>query len=113
MSDSKNIDDFDSSTVIGAMETIICYARETWDCPVVFYTGTKYDSDRYQEMVDALLQLQDKWDIGVIDFWNDADMNAVSEETYALYMYDGIHPTQAGYLKWWTPKFQEYLYNYL
>lgn len=113
VSDSKNIDDFDSSTVIGAMETIICYAQETWDCPVIFYTGTKYNSDEYQEMVDALLQLQEKWDIGVIDLWNDADMNAVSEEEYALYMYDGIHPTQAGYLKWWTPKFQEYLYNYL
>ena len=64
-------------------------------------------------MVSALLELQKKWDIGVIDLWNDEDMNAVSEADYELYMNDKIHPTQAGYLLWWTPKFQEYLYEYL
>ena len=26
---------------------------------------------------------------------------------------DGIHPTQAGYLNWWTPKMEAYLYDYL
>ena len=30
-----------------------------------------------------------------------------------LYMFDGIHPTQAGYLNWWTPKMEAYLYDYL
>ncbi len=49
--------------------------------------------------------------IGVIDLWNDAEMNAVSEEDYALYMNDEVHPTQAGYLLWWVPKFQAYLYG--
>ncbi len=112
ISDSKLIENFDTSTVIGAMEYIIVYAKQTWDCPVVFYTGTKYDSERYVAMVDALLQLQDKWDIGVIDLWNDTKMNAVSEEDYDLYMVDAIHPTQAGYLKWWTPKMEAYLYEY-
>lgn len=62
-------------------------------------------------MLDALLDIQEKWGIGVIDLWNDPDMNAVSEEDYKLYMYDSIHPTQAGYLLWWTPKIEEYLYT--
>lgn len=62
-------------------------------------------------MVEALLQLQEKWGITVIDLWNDPEMNAVSEEDYALYMNDSIHPTQAGYLTWWTPKFQQCLYG--
>lgn len=111
MSDSFSLEDFDRKTVIGAMEYIIAYSREVWDCPVVFYTGTKYSSTQYGKMVEALLQLQEKWGIGVIDLWNDPEMNAVSEEDYALYMNDSIHPTQAGYLKWWTPKFQQCLYG--
>lgn len=111
ISDSKNLDDFDTETVIGAMEYIIVYAEQTWDCPVVFYTGTKYDSAQYQQMVDALLKLKEKYGIGVIDLWDDADMNAVSDEDYKLYMSDHIHPTQAGYLEWWTPKMEEYLYD--
>lgn len=113
ISSSENLEDFDTSTVIGAMEYIIVYARQTWDCPVIFYTGTKYDSEMYQQMVDALLKLQEKYDIGVIDLWNDAEMNAVSDEDYELYMADSIHPTQAGYRDWWTPKMEEYLYSYL
>lgn len=36
-------------------------------------------------------------------------MDAVSGEDYWVYMNDAIHPTQAGYLKWWTPKFESYL----
>ena len=103
------LEDFDRNTVIGAMEYIIAYVKQTWDCPVIFYTGTKYGSEPYAAMVDALLRLQDKWDIGVIDLWNDPDMNAVSGDDYDFYMNDSIHPTQAGYLKWWTPKFEAYL----
>ena len=40
-------------------------------------------------------------------------MNAVGAEDYALYMADGIHPTQAGYLLWWTPKFELGLIDFL
>lgn len=109
--ETTNIDEFKTDTVTGAIEYIIAYSRQTWNCPVIFYTGTKYDNKRYQEMLDALLDIQEKWGIGVIDLWNDPDMNAVSEEDYKLYMYDSIHPTQAGYLLWWTPKIEEYLYT--
>lgn len=113
VSDSFAMEDFDTDTVAGAIEYIIAYARETWDCPVVFYTGTRYDSDSYAEMVKLLLEIQAKWDIGVIDMWNDADLNAISAEDYKLYMANGIHPTQAGYLKWWTPFMEDYLIHYL
>lgn len=113
VSDSFAMEDFDTDTVAGAIEYIIAYARETWDCPVVFYTGTRYDSDSYAEMVKLLLEIQAKWDIGVIDMWNDADLNAISAEDYKLYMANGIHPTQAGYLKWWTTFMEDYLIHYL
>lgn len=107
---SKERDSFDTRTVAGAVEYIISYARETWDCPVVFYTNPKYDSEGYAAMVELLGRIADKWDISVIDLWNDAAFNAISAEQRRLYMADSIHPTQAGYLEWWTPAMEQALY---
>jgi hypothetical protein len=64
-------------------------------------------------MVDILLALQDKWQIGVIDLWNNQAMRAVTPAQFDLYMHDEIHPTKAGYLNWWLPAMEEYLYTYL
>ena len=111
ISDSNDMDSFDTTTIAGAIEYIISYCENMWNCPVVFYTGTKYDSVLYGEMVELLLDIGVKWDIHIIDLWSDADMNAVSDEEYALYMYDSIHPTQAGYLNWWVPKMRPVLYE--
>lgn len=105
--------DFDTKTVTGAMEFIISYAKETWNCPVIFYTGSYYESEEYSAMVTRVLELQKKWGIGVIDLYNDAQLNSIDGETYAFYMYDKIHPTKAGYLNWWLPAIQTYLYHYL
>lgn len=111
---SKELSDQDTATVIGAMEYIIAYVEENWDCPVMFYTGTKYDSEQYAQMVDNLLELQEKWGIGVIDLWNDAEMNAVTPEQYTKYMKeDGVHPLRDGYVEWWTPKFEEAITSYI
>lgn len=111
VSDSMDLADFDTSTVAGAVEYIIAYAERTWNCPVLFYTNPKYDSEQYEEMVGLLQQVAEKWDITVIDIWNDVEFNTLSEEQRALYMADGIHPTQAGYLEWWTPYMEKYLYE--
>ncbi len=111
MSNSFDIRDFDTKTVAGAIEYVIAYAKETWNCPVVFYTQSKYDSDHYGEMVDLLFKIQEKWDITVIDFWNDMEINNITEMERKLYLVDNIHPTKAGYKIWWLPKFQEALYE--
>lgn len=113
VSDSFDRVDFDKSTVAGAIEYIISYARDTWHCPVFFYTGTKYDSAAYGQMVDLLLTIQQKWGIVIIDLWNSEEMNRVSKQDYSLYMADKIHPTQAGYLLWWTPQFERHLVQHL
>lgn len=110
VSDSKNRDDFDTSTVAGSIEYIISYANDTWNCPVIFYTGTKYDNEQYDKMVDLLYEIQDKWDCGVIDQWNDEELNDISDEQRTLYMVrDGVHPTKAGYLEWWFPNMEKYI----
>lgn len=108
ISASTNLSDFDTTTVIGAMEYIIGYAQQTWNCPVVFYTGTQFENEQYAQMVESLYQLQQKWGIGIIDMWNGLDVKNVD---YALYMADDIHPTQAGYLEWWTPFMEQELYK--
>lgn len=105
---SFDLHDFDISTVIGAAEYIICYAKKTWKCPVAFYSSPRFECGKYQEMVDALYRLQEKWGIGFIDFWNTLDVNVVD---YNLYMADAIHPTKAGYLKWWLPVMEQSLYQ--
>ena len=111
VSGSGKASDFDTSTVAGAIEYIIVYARETWNCPVVFYTNPRYDSPAYGRMVELLYRASEKWGITVIDMWNDRDFNAITEEQRALYMADSIHPTQAGYLEWWTPMMERTLYR--
>ncbi len=106
-------DNPDKATICGAIEHIILYARERWGCPVVFYTGSYYDSENYSAMVDALLEISELYGIGVIDLYTDEEFNAISDEQRAFYMADPIHPTRAGYLEWWTPKMEEYLLEYL
>ena len=113
VSDSLNKEDFDTKTVTGAIEYIIAYSRETWNCPVVFYTGSRYDSEAYAAMVERLMELQTKWGIGVLDLWHDDVFNTLSESARTLYMYDPIHPTKAGYREWWCPEMERQLLNYL
>lgn len=111
ISESYKIDDFDTQTIAGAIEHIIAYVKSVWNCPVVFYTQTKYDSDHYAKMVELLLEIQKKWEITIIDFWNDAEINDITDEQRKIYLIDHIHPTKAGYKEWWLPKFQEVLYE--
>lgn len=101
--ESKNPNDFDTKTIAGAIEYIICYSKEKWNCPVIFYTNPRYDSEPYGEMVGILKEAETKWGISVIDMWNDAGLNAALNKNTALYMADKIHPTKAGYLEIWTP----------
>lgn len=113
ISDSAELASFDTHTITGAMEYIIRYCTDTWHCPVVFYTGSYYESDAYSAMVTRLHELQKKWDIDVIDLYTDEAFNAIDAESYALYMFDKIHPTMAGYSQWWGPEMEKQLIDIL
>ena len=84
-----------------------------WKCPIMFYTGTKYDSDQYGEMVKTAIKLHEKWGFALINLWDSEEMNAVSKEDYASYMADPIHPSRTGYIEWWTPAFETAITEYL
>ena len=109
----KAAQNYDTSTICGAIEYIIGYVGDTWNCPVVFYTNAYYESENYAAMVGALKQIQTEYGIGVIDLYTDEAFNDITAEQYELYMADAIHPTRAGYLEWWTPKMEEYLYEFV
>lgn len=107
--DKRSAEDFDRATTCGAMEYIIVKARETWGCPVVFYTNSNFHNENYETMLALLDQVAEKWDIEVIDLYRDEAFNDISPEEKDLYMSDTTHPTKAGYRDWWTPKFEEML----
>lgn len=113
ISEGKNLEDFDTSTITGAIEYIIAYSYKTWNCPVVFYTNAKYDNENYDAMVNRLYELKDKWDIGILDLWSSNEFNNITDEEKTLYMYDNIHPTMAGYRNWWGPELEKQLLSFL
>lgn len=91
-----------------AIRFIIEYVNETFGCPIVFYTGTYFNDWRYEKQVELLKNLQREYDFHILNFWDDPEMQAVSEADYKRYMQDGVHPTLLGYSEWWTPKFIEF-----
>ena len=72
-----------------------------------------FDSEAYAAMVARLLEIQEKWGIGVLDIWTDDVFNDIPEDKRALYMYDKIHPTKAGYRDWWGPELERQLMEFL
>lgn len=113
ISDGTVLENFDTTTITGAMEYIIAYAKDTWGCPVVFYTNARFDSEFYTDMVARLYELEEKWGIGIIDLWSDEEFNNITEAQRALYMKDNIHPVKAGYRDWWGPELERQLIEFI
>jgi len=106
-------DSSDTATVTGAIEFIIRYARETWGCPVAFYTGSRFDSAAYGAMVTRVLELEEKRGILVLNLWDSEKFNTIPSGNRVLYMRDPIHPTKAGYKCWWCPELERQLLTLL
>ena len=105
----KDITSFDKTTTFGAIEYIIALCKNVWNCPIIFYTGTYFESDAYEIMISALKQIAKKWDITILDLFYDVQFNAINKEQYDLYMLDPVHPKRAGYREWWVPAFEKCL----
>jgi lysophospholipase L1-like esterase len=87
---------------------ILNYVKKVFDCPIVFYTGTYFKSDKYASMIELLYSLKKQYHFYILDLYHDEDMLNVSEEDYKQYMNDPVHPTFLGYKEWWTPKFVDF-----
>ena len=106
--DSFDINDFDTMTVAGAIQYIIAYAKQTWNCPIAFYTSPKYDEPKYEAMVELMYQIAEKWNIELIDLWTNDEINEKYNSISEHYKNDKIHPTKKGY-NHWTPVFEKRL----
>ena len=99
----------DINEIEKAIRFILDYVQKTFGCPIVFYTGTYFESDEYSKMIDLLYSLKEHYNFYILDLYHDQDMLNVSAKDYASYMRDPVHPTLLGYQKWWTPKFISFL----
>ncbi len=107
-----NINDVNVTTTCGAINYIIDYVKETWNCPLMFYTNSYYTNPNYQKMVDLLKEITSSKDLGLIDLYSDEEFNSITAKKRSLYMEDNIHPTKAGYLEWWTPRMEKDIYEF-
>ena len=105
LSNGTDIAAFNTETIIGAIEYIIAYAKETWNCEVIFYTNPKYDSNAYAAMVNAMPAICEKWGIGLVDFYNYGCMQPL--DNLNPLMNDNIHPNAVGY-QWMAEIFEGY-----
>lgn len=97
---------FDIYTSIGAVEYIIAYIHETWNCPIYFTSGAYFGSepidgyvreafwnpgDGYGELISLVKEAVDKWnamegfDVQIIDMYNDEEFNALSTDEFQYY----------------------------
>lgn len=104
ISRSYDMDDFDTSTSLGAIEYIIAYVQKHWDCPIVFYTCLRSPNPAYEFLRKQLFELQYKWHFAIIDIWNNANLAKLNQQ-HPEFMLDDTHPTCAGYRYGWTPIF--------
>ena len=98
-------DNYDTQTIIGALVYIISKAKQNWDCPILIYTSPNFDNPLYAQMVQAAHELAKKWEVEVLDLFNDPNFKDQDD----LYMADEIHPTRAGYELKWLPVFEKKL----
>ena len=108
---TTDLDAFDVATITGAEEYIINYAMQTYNCPVVFYTGSYYESDNYAAMVEGIKEVCTQYDLDLVNLWDDQEMTDIyGTDQWNEYMAsDGIHPLKKGYQEWWGPKFEQTL----
>jgi lysophospholipase L1-like esterase len=100
----------DASTITGAIESIVGYARKTFGCKVAFFTNPRYPNAAYAAMVDRLGQLSLRYRFAVIDLWNDPQVLVSKREGD---MADDVHPTLAGYGDWLYPFFRDGIFRIL
>lgn len=98
----------DRTTTLGAIETIILYAKKRWNCGVTFFTNPYYGNADYERLIGSLYEIREIWQIGILDFYHYRNMTALSRETLRSYMSDEIHPNSAGY-RWMGEVFCAYL----
>lgn len=91
-----------TETTLGAIEYIIKYVHTKWHCPIIFYTCIRENDLTYKQLVNHLYPLKTKWDIHIIDIFNNDEINKLAKSDKEM-MADDSHPTKKGYRYLYTP----------
>lgn len=102
------IGDYDTSTIIGAMEYICSSADMNWGCKVVFITCPNDDNKKYAQIVEAANQVAQKWNSGILNFYDNEEI-VIDKKQRRLYFVDSSSPTKAGYNAVYGPMAEEYI----
>ena len=127
-----DMEELDLSTTLDSIAYVIEYAHATWNCPVFFYAGARFGDEgevrgnmdpsgsNYDALIGKVHEIAEKYDamdgytVKVLDLFHDDAFNAlVTDSDYAYIMGDAVHPRQSGYLVWWVPYFEAFLYDNL
>lgn len=100
---------FDTKTITGALSYVIFEAKKHWHCPILVYTNPYFENDLYSKMVQRAKEVTAHFQVALLDLYHDPAL----KKQGALYMVDQIHPTRAGYLKKWLPRFEKKLFQIL
>ena len=63
--------------------------------PNYFYTCIRENDENYRELVNQLHRLRTKWDIYIIDIFNNEEINKLAKSDKEM-MADDAHPTKKG-----------------
>lgn len=117
----KNSKSFDTNTSCGGLESIIYYFKSNYPQTKLYYLSMHKANNTekipnalgltYADYVDKFTQICNKYGVTIIDCYN-SDFNTSQISLKKAYtrkgdgVYpngDGIHPTEAGYLKYYLP----------
>ena len=64
-------------------------------------------------MIEALEQVCDKWNLKMLDLYNDDDFKTLDDKEMKLYFDEPFCPTKAGYKELITPKFEDFIIEFM
>ena len=104
VSDSYNIEDFDTTTAAGGLEAIFYNATYLYgdDTKLGFIMVMKPETnwigdwETAELYVDTYLEICSKWNVAVLNLWDDEEVSTAFSENPKYYT-DGLHPSHDGY----------------
>ncbi len=102
---------FDTTTFCGSFETILKLMKEKYPDAKIIYVTPHKNAQRHaegmRELVDAAIQICEKWNVTVADVYNDSGLDLSDEAMKELYGADIVHLNKLGYNTFYAPLITE------
>lgn len=108
--------EFDTTTIIGALETIFKILRTQYPNAIIVFVIphlNEHNTAFYNTMTETIRQTCEKWAIAILDMMKNGELNARMEVMRNLYTdQGGTHPNTEGIRKFYVPKLIGLLSDY-